>query len=143
MAWAPDPADQVAIDDFFGPRLPNAVLWLLPRRMARQVVRRDLGPHAFRAVTRGSNSYVFVDDTETRDSTAFLMAHELTHQLVSKNRVLTAAFHDARAHDSDGASDHFHEVDPEERFCDGIAANLLGRRLDRSWWRPRVNGQER
>ena len=109
-----------------------------PRSMVEQILGRESKPYAFRAFTRGSDSHLFVDATETPKSIAWLTAHELTHQMVDRSPTVSEAFSDARAFDIDPAGDHFHDIDAEERFCDGVSSRLFGFRLDRDWWRERA-----
>ncbi len=136
--WVPVEADLAALQGFYGDRLPEGNLWLWPRRMAEQVLGRRSKPYAFRAFTRGDESHVFVDGSETKQSIAFLMGHELCHQVVGRSPTLKTAFSDARPSGLGSAGDLFHQRDPEERFCDGISERILGYRFDRDWWRPRV-----
>ncbi len=137
--WVPAGEDLEQIRSFFGARLPEeSRLWLWPRRLASTILGRSAERHAFRAFTRGLDSHVFVDASETPSSVAFLAAHELTHQLVGRSPTLRMAFDDSSPVRTDRASDLFHDLDAEERFCDGIANRLLGTRLDRKWWRRRV-----
>lgn len=112
---------------------------ILPRSRANLTLGKDAPAYAFRAFTRNGQSYVFVDRTETPDSIAWLIAHELSHQVIGRNPQLSSAMRAARPRDAgDGASDRFHRLDPEERLADGIASNLLNTRLDREWWRSRT-----
>jgi hypothetical protein len=137
--WTPSEKDMEKISSFFGERLPESRLYLWPRRLIGSVTgKTDAAPYSFRAVTRGNDSNVFVDPTETKASVAFLSSHELTHQLVGMNPMLRAAFQDARPIGIPHHSDLFHLVDTEERFCDGIASQLMGTFYDRAWWRKRV-----
>lgn len=143
--WAPRLEDQRKIQAFFGPKLDHAVVKILPRQVADQELGKKLPPYSFRAFTRGPTSTVFVDATETPESVAFLVAHELAHQVVDTSPVLDQAFQDARVQTSEPWSDRFHERDAEERFCDGVAGRLLGTWYDRTWWRGRtrrISGSE-
>lgn len=132
--WVPKKPYLDQITSFF--TSGNISLW--PRHMAESVIGRPTKPYEFRAFSRGKDGHIFVDETETPQSIAWLMAHELCHQMVDDSPTLTAAFEDARPLDMKPASDAFHFVDSEERFCDGIATRLLGYRKDRAWWRERV-----
>lgn len=134
--WQPSPQMLARLQSFFDE--PSMTLHLLPRRLADSTLGKPNPKHTYRAFTRGRDSYVFVDPTETKESVAWIMAHELTHQMVDRSPTLEAAFHDAMVPGEDRAGDRFHHVDPEERFCDGIATNLVGKRLDRDWWRART-----
>lgn len=136
QAWIPRPPQMAALRRLFGKT--KADVYIYPRSMANQMLGRHAEPYAFRGFTRGTDSYLFVDPTETPDSIAWLMAHELCHRMVADTPTLKAAFHEATPHELDRAGDPFHEIDPEERFCDGIATNLLGYRQDREWWRART-----
>jgi hypothetical protein len=106
--------------------------------MVDQVIGRATKSYAFRAFTRGNNSHLFVDFTETPQSIGWLMGHELTHQDIKQNPSLTQAFADSKPKNIDPAGDIFHEIDAEERFCDGISSRLLGCRFDRAWWRQQI-----
>jgi Zn-dependent peptidase ImmA (M78 family) len=136
MAWVPDPPELLALQKQFPD--PNMHAQILPRSMANATLGRNKPPYAFRAFTRDDTSYVFVDPTETRRSIAWLMAHELSHQVVHQHPEVLQMLDAARPNDIDPAGDLFHQVDPHERLCDGIATNLIGERLDRDWWRQRV-----
>lgn len=140
-AWAPTRADAEKILSWFSPKLTQqeASVLVLPRSEANREVGRDLPPYSFRAFTRGDQSRVFADATETPQSVAFVIAHELCHQVVHRTPTLEAAFADARGGSRPPWSDVFHEVDAEERFCDGIASRILGTWYDRAWWRRRVD----
>jgi hypothetical protein len=120
---------------------PSMVVHVYPRSMADQVLGKPKPPYTYRAFTRDGQSYVFVDRTETPRSICWLIAHELTHQLIDKSPTVKAAMSDASARRTnlDPAGDRFHQIDAEERFCDGIATNLVGARLDRDWWRQRTH----
>jgi hypothetical protein len=138
QAWVPHEPYMVKLNKFFSdPQIPMKVtLW--PRRLVDEVIGRPTKPYEFRAFTRGKESHVFVDETETPQSIAWLIAHELVHRMVDSSPTLSAAFADSRPVDMDPAGDEFHEVDAQERFCDGIATRLLGYRQDRAWWRRRI-----
>lgn len=139
--WVPSEADLAQIRSFFGERLPGGQIYLWPRRLVDQVYGKPTKPLSFRAFTRAGRSNVFVDPSETDASVAFLMAHELCHQVVDRSPTLSMAFSDAKPAGVDRAGDEFHSVDAEERFCDGIANRLLGTRYDRSWWRRRLEAE--
>jgi hypothetical protein len=138
-AWAPDDAMLRTMRLYFP--LPNATVHLWPRRMVREVSGRDVGRYDFRAFTRGDESHVFVDDTETRPSVAWIMSHELAHQLLRTKPELHHKLQDgtpAKVRELDRAGDLFHRVDPEEIYCDDVANRVMGREYDRDWWRARV-----
>lgn len=136
--WVPKEPYLRKLQAFFSDeKIPMRVhLW--PRRMVDRIIGRATKPYEFRAFTRGEDSHIFVDATETPQSIAWLIAHELCHRMVKSSPTLTAAFEDAKPLDLDPAGDAFHDVDTEERFCDGIATRILGYRQDRAWWRKRV-----
>ena len=119
---------------------PSMVVRLYPRSQANRVLGRHAEPYAFRAFTRDDVSHIFIDRAETPTSLCWIIGHELTHQRINKNPDFSAALNAASARGTglDPAGDTFHEVDPEERFCDGIATKIVGTRLDRAWWRRRV-----
>lgn len=136
MSWLPRESDLSKIMAYFGKRLPSdsrVKIW--PRSLIDEVMKRRTEPYSFRAVTRGNVSDVFVDETETPESIAFLIAHELTHQLVNNSPTVKSAFEEAKDPSMDKKSDEFHNCDAEERFCDGIAKGILGTWYDRAWWR--------
>ncbi len=137
QAWIPKEPELSKLRNFFVD--PSMKVKIYPRSMVKQVLGRHAPSYAFRGFTRGDTSHLFVDSTETPKSIAWLMAHELTHQMVGKSPTLTAAFDDAKPLDMEPAGDPFHDVDAEERFCDGIATRLLGYRQDRAWWRRRLS----
>ena len=85
-----------------------------------------------------NTSYVFVDPTETPDSVAWIIAHELSHQLVDEHPEVARMLDQAKTSEAHPASDRFHELDAEERLADGYATRLVGKRYDRSWWRKRA-----
>lgn len=134
--WTPDDRHLAVLRGYFSN--PSMRAHILPRRLANKTLGKNLGPYAFRAFTRGNDSYVFVDPTETRRSVAWILSHELAHQKVDNSPTVSAAFADALVPGLDRAGDEFHKVDAEERFCDGIATRLIGKRLDRDWWRLRT-----
>jgi hypothetical protein len=136
QAYAPPPALMQKLKSYFN--FPHMRAHILPRRLANETLGKDKGHYAYRGFTRGNDSYMFVDPTETPESIAWLTAHELAHQKVDTSPTLQAAFRDATVYESCVAGDAFHRYDPEERFCDGIATNLVGKRLDRDWWRKRT-----
>lgn len=135
-SWVPRQAQMEALQRFF--QGTETDVYLHPRSEANKVLGRHAKPYAFRAFTRGKESHLFVDFTETPESVAWLMAHELCHRMVDQTPTLENAFTEARPKDLEPAGDAFHDVDPEERFCDGIATNLMGYRMDRRWWRQRT-----
>lgn len=137
--WLPSADALDKIEGYFGPKIPEAEIWVVPRSMEAEIMgQAPPAPYSFRAVTRGNRSYVLVDGTETPDSVAFLIAHELAHQALRKILGLKEALAEARPSSQTPWDDHFHEVDPEERYCDGIAARILGTWYDRDWWREQV-----
>ena len=135
-AWVPREPQMGQIQKFFAKT--EATVHILPRSMANIVLGRYADPYAFRGFTRGTDSYLFVDGTETDKSIAWLMAHELCHRMIDMSPTIKNALNEARPHDLDPKGDAFHDIDPAERFCDGIATNILGYRMDRRWWRKRT-----
>lgn len=132
--WAPSERDS----DKLKRRFFNSTLHIWPRSEASRIVGRDLGPYAFRALTRGDVSHVFVDETETPESIAWLSAHELAHASLAKRDDVRQILELAAPRDAGPHDDLYHRLDPEEVWADGIATNLFGKRLDRSWWRKRT-----
>jgi len=139
--WIPRKTQLDQLKSFFSD--PNLSVKLWPRHMASQILGRPTKPYEFRAFTRDDESHVFVDPTETPESIAWLIGHELCHRLIDQNETLSNAFADARPLDIDPAGDTFHEIDSAERFCDGIATRLLGYRQDRTWWRKQIPKRRR
>jgi len=138
-AWIPSASDLGRIGAWFDPKLPEqATVEIVPRADVVRATGIEKPPWTFRAVTRDGVSWVLVDGTEDPKSVAFLIAHEACHQVVAVSPTVHAALAEARPRGVPRTSDLFHEDDPEEKFCDGIAANLLGYRRDRSWWRRRL-----
>lgn len=111
-------------------------LW--PRRKVDAVLGRRTAPYAFRAVSRGTMAHVFADESETLASVAWLIGHELGHHKVRHTPGLKEILSEAAPRELDPADDKYHEVDPEERYADGLVTALLGERLDRAWWRDRL-----
>ena len=138
-AWTPPPDIMAKLRRAFADVDGAVHIW--PRAQVDRVTGRVMGPYAFRGFTRGDVSHLFVDATETPQSISWLMAHELCHHTVHDDPELHAAFNRARPA-LDPASDRFHEIDPHELYCDGIASNLLGFRMDRTWWRKRTPGSK-
>jgi len=134
-AWAP--SGQVMNE--LRRRFPvDGVVQVLPRRMVAEVYGKASRPYAFRAFTRGDTSYVFVDGSETPDSVAWIIAHELSHQLVVEHPDVSKMLDAAKPRDLNPAGDRYHHVDAEERLADGYATRLVGKRYDRAWWRKRA-----
>lgn len=142
--WAPPPEVISQLQEYFSPlqstREGDTVVKIIPRSQVKRYTGIDLPKNTFRAVTRGNRTWIAAGDGETRMSIAWLVAHELSHRLVDITPTLEGALADAQARDPGlhKADDRYHELDPEERLCDGIATNLIGQRLDRAWWRARV-----
>jgi hypothetical protein len=137
-AWRPDDATLAKIGRIVSDDT-NVTVRIWPRSLIGQVTGRAyLEPYAFRARNVGGTMIdLFADRTETRESVAWLLAHELAHSRLAAFPEVRHELQQARPR-SDPASDHFHKVDPEERYCDGIATRIVGARLDREWWRKRV-----
>ena len=129
---------------------PRTVLHLLPRSALPTTFERELGapfegsPYQLRAwalKSRGE-AWVFVDETETRDSVLWVLLHELAHLDLVGAGLLQAAVTVPRTAAYD--TDEGHEADPEERLANQVATAMLGkltgcaRALDRRWWRRRV-----
>mgnify|MGYP001573989824 CR=1 FL=1 len=136
--WIPSPEDRNVLSGAFP--FSDVVVRLWPRRLIERVTGLRHDPYSFRAVSRPSErtADLFVDGTETPRSVAWLLAHELAHHRVSREPCLRDALRAAAPTDVDRASDVYHQVDPEERYADGVATRLFGERLDRDAWRERV-----
>jgi len=141
-AWRPHPHLMRRIEDHYGPKLAGTRVTVWPRSW--EVIDdlfpgRNMGYYDVRAVSRDDEVHILVDETETPTSIAWLLAHELGHQRVRLTPGLRDALRDAAPVDvTDKASDEYHEVDPEERFVDGVATKLTMVRKDREWWRERT-----
>lgn len=133
--WAPSPAVLRILREAYP--FPGAVVRLMPRSLAQRE-KPGSRPFSFRAYTGDSVTRVFVDATETPASIAWLVAHELGHHRVARDPGLRRSLRQARPRGVDPASDTYHHLDPEERYADGLATALMGTRLDRDWWRRRV-----
>ncbi len=141
-AWRPSPQDLAKLHRYFG-SLDGVLVSIWPRELQDRVLGRKMPAYSFRAFSRGRESHLFADASETPESIAWLMAHELGHQLLKKAPVVKEAMADATVEgEFHPASDEFHRVDPEERFVDGLATRLIGQRLDRDWWRERAGEPE-
>lgn len=136
VPWAPAPEDQLLLQLQFPS--PDQVLHLHPRSEVDRVHGTSSPPYAFRAFTRGRVSHIFVDDTETPESIAWLAAHELTHSALRDRPDLREVLQAHRPEGLHPTGDAFHELDPEELYADQIATDLFGVRLDRAWWRTRA-----
>lgn len=135
--WTPAPDQIEALARSFPG--DGFVARLYPRSMVETVLgRKPARQYAFRAFTRNGESHLFVDETETPDSIAWLLGHELCHQEIAKQPRVKRMLDKGRPQDLDPAGDRFHEEDPEERRCDDRATRIVGYRTDRKWWRKRV-----
>ena len=140
VPWVPSPEDQLLLQLQFPD--PGQVLHLHPRSEVDRVHGRASPRYAFRAFTRGGVSHVFVDETETPESIAWLSAHELTHSALRHEPALREELQEHRPEGLSPSGDAFHELDPEELYADQVATDLFGVRLDRAWWRARAPVQE-
>lgn len=138
--WLPSLEVAQALDRAFPGS--DQVLHLWPRTALRRLAGAPSDPWAFRAFTRGVVSHLFVAAPETPESVGWLAGHELEHGwLRAQGKAalpLRRALLAGRPSGLDPKSDHFHVVDPEERWADEVATELTGQRLDRAWWRKRV-----
>jgi hypothetical protein len=114
----------------------NVSIW--PRSMIDQVYGKPSYPYAFRAVSRNNEAILFVDKTETPDSIAWLLAHELAHHLIFSKPSWREELLKKRPAHLDPSGDAFHALDPEELAADDIATKILGTRFNRAWWRRRT-----
>lgn len=107
----------------------------------RYAFRGFFNPKTFRIV-------LLCDESETGESFAWLLIHELTHAALEHARFLRYVF----AYERDalgitveqeaaaGTDDTLHEQLPEEQFCNRSATLAMGgANLNRTWWRERVN----
>lgn len=121
--------------------------------MVGQIWSRDHGgqplpirkPYAFRAYSSNGRAVLFVDPTETRASTLWLLLHELAHLEVGNAGLLRDAYRSIPKPPDYLHSDDAHESYPEEQLANLVATRMLvelglpARPLDRRWWRQRVN----
>ena len=101
------------------------------------------GRYSFRAYTLGPVTRIFVDDTETRASTGWLLLHELAHAVLNRAPRLAADLRSRPRPANYATSDAAHEAVAEEqvanRVADLVAPRLGGRPgLNRIWWRRRT-----
>lgn len=88
---------------------------------------------------------ILVDDVgiETPASIEWIFWHELGHMAVSQINLVDATFSredSARTADMSGwDADARHEALHEEQFVNRVATSIVGRDLNRLWWRARVN----
>lgn len=145
--WRPDRALLDNILEFYAELDVPVVVWPRTRQNIDDLFPdRHMGFYDVRAVSRGDGVHLLVDGTETSDSTGWLLAHELAHQLLARHPDAKRLMNLARS-PLDPAGDFFHEEDPEERFADGLATRLLTQarrspqelRYDRAWWRQRTS----
>jgi hypothetical protein len=104
------------------------------------------GRYSFRAYTLGPVTRIFVDDTETRASTCWLLLHELAHAVLNRSPQLASDLRRQPRPADYTTSDTAHEAVAEEqvanRVADLIAPRLGGRPgLNRFWWRRRTRGR--
>jgi hypothetical protein len=130
------------------------VVTIHPRRNVARIWEKDHGkamfthPYAFRAYTRGNQSRLFTDETETPDSMLWLLLHELAHVELGRNPFLKAAYRKLPKPPGYLTSDTAHEAHPEEQFANLVAnqwfSHLTGEPCiyDRLWWRKRVNRRQ-
>lgn len=135
-AWTPEPSMQRKLEKEYP--LPVTVrIW--PRRMVGQVTNKiGLAPYAFRARAIENIADVFVDQTETRESITWLIAHELAHHELKRKHPEIKKVMDTVRPKLPRAGDEFHDYDTEEAWCDNRATSIVGKRLDREWWRNRT-----
>jgi hypothetical protein len=127
-----------------------------PRRMVGQIWKRDHGgkplpvhPYAFRAYSRGNQSVLFVDDTETPASATWLLLHELAHVDLAGARLVHRAYRSMPHPPGYLTTDEGHEAHPEEQLANATADRIFpqlgypAQSLNRLWWRRRVNARRR
>lgn len=95
-------------------------------------------PYKFRAYQNGDRARIFVDETETPDSTRWLVIHELTHMVLRQEHPEEWRKYQDATPDDYEESDEAHESDPEEQLCNAVAAKWVGADYHRPWWRARV-----
>ena len=129
-------------------------LKIFPRRMVETVweFEKPNTPfppkkYAFRAFARGSHITIFDDKTETPDSLAWLLLHELAHVWVTRTENLREHFRNIEKPEGYLISDAAHESSPEEQFANMMADQWFKEwynkpgSFHRIWWRKRVLGK--
>lgn len=96
---------------------------------------------SFRAWANGDTIRLLVDDSETPESVAWLLLHELAHVAVTHSPLLRQAYRHRPKPDDYLVDDDVHEAWPEERLANRVATELMPllgypRALRaRRWWR--------
>lgn len=140
--WAPSPAELEAISKATG---GDYTVNLFPRSMVVEVWEADhpdrdypyTDEYKFRAYQNGREAFIFVDDTETKDSVRWLIMHELTHMGLRTLPELWYEYQLKTPEDYD-KTDEAHEADPEEMLANQVAREYVGVNYPRTWWRERV-----
>ena len=89
---------------------------------------------------------ILVDRTETPASVTWVLLHELAHHELRASPFVQGALDATVRHKAYMTNDRAHQEDPEERIADWVATRWFRRlgfprpwRLDRMWWRRRLN----
>jgi len=111
-----------------------------PRSKQGEITPDLQAPYTYRAITKEDGAHLLADATETSESLAWLLMHELGHQVIRTSPIVKEALKEGRPREKTlhTADDRYHQIDPEERLVDGFATALIGKRLDRDWWRKRT-----
>lgn len=144
--WVPSPEVTRRLSELM--KLPVVVEWI-PRSWISQLWARDFagkpfpGNYAFRAYSRGQNTKILVDDTETPESATWLLLHELAHTQLPTEPRLVEGYRNQPRPARYLQTDEGHEAAPEEQLANATAdhwATKLGSRpgLNRTWWRQRA-----
>jgi hypothetical protein len=144
--WAPD---QRALDRLACELSNDVRIDLYPRSALPALWERDYGEsyaldsHAFRGWSDARHVTLLADETETPDSIAWLLAHELAHIELGRTPSLREHYRSIPKPIGYLSSDSAHEAWPEEGLANEMADDLMrelelvpGR--DRFWWRRRV-----
>lgn len=148
--WAPSQAEVERISTWL---TRPALVYLHPRSAVERVWAEahrgrplPVSPWAFRAWSKDGVAHVFVDESETRRSIAWLLLHELAHLDLPAASLLCRAFRHAARPDGYLDTDDGHESHVEEQLANTVADQMLPRlglgtgSYGRRWWRRRVCG---
>ncbi len=146
--WAPQ-ADEVVKLELLLSRDSEIFYW--PRFRVHEIYRathsgQDLPEgrtYLLRAWAKDGRTHIFVDQTETRESTLWLTLHELTHLELPSSPYIARAFRGEPKAPNYYTNDAVHEARPEEQLANHVADRLaldfgIPGGLNRLWWRARV-----
>lgn len=100
--------------------------------------------------TYQKSGIVLNNNNETLESNAWVFLHELGHAFINQTRhsmplylISLLNYKQERYIEKETGEfywdlynqDYYHEIRPEEQFCNLIANIIIGKELDRHWWR--------